>query len=159
MSEAETIHPAIAIVLAVLVVGGVLVAIYVRLFVIKPRLQRIQVGLVDKYVEQQDSGDLDGAYEVWTTDAYKKEFPIDAYRKQHAQRKEEHGNRTGHEMIREYSPIFEHREGASYQLQYRMTFEDSYEIMAFEIVATDDGYRIARSHTQARPEHLVAAAW
>ena len=144
--------------IAVLLVGAIGTVIYLRVAHIAPNLKQIQQECIDVYVSLQDQGSIDEAYTGLTTEAFQKRYSLEEVTAANNERTRNLGRRVFHEMVKERSPLYEY-EGASYQLHYRMQYENGSELMAFEVVPTDTGYRINATHTEVRPGHLQAAPW
>ncbi len=148
----------LGVLITVIILSALGSVIYLRVAVIKPALECIQTELITPYIQLQDQGNIEVAYQRYTSDNYRKEHSLEDIREWHNKVNSELGQRLSFEMVREHSPLLESK-GSSYQLHYRMQYEEGNELMAFEIVPTEDGYKIDRAHTQGQSGGLKPSPW
>lgn len=80
MTKSEVPHPILAIVVAVLLFGGVGYGIYYHSTEGKEQSREVEQELFEPYFRAIEAGKIDEAWERYTTPHYKETFSIDAYR-------------------------------------------------------------------------------
>lgn len=80
MIESDVPHPIIAIVVAVLLLGGVGYGIYYHLTKVPKQRREVEQALFAPYVQAIRDGRIDEAWERYTTPRYKEQFPLEVYR-------------------------------------------------------------------------------
>src|SRR5438477_299578 len=143
-TDVQVQHPIIAIIVALAIVGGIGYGIYYH-FVISPRTgAAVEEKLLAPYFALIGEGKLDEAWQRYTSDRYKKNWPLEKFRDFHRQSLAERGAVTRRNLFaaqRQYtayqvavSEKNSNPSGKWISVRYQLTFERGFELIQYQVV-------------------------
>ena len=160
MAGSSVPHPIAAIVVALLMVGGIGYGIFHALVEAPKHDERLEQTLFEPYFKALSDGRIDEAWQRYTTPRYKQVFPSESYR-QHWQRVfSQSGPIVGRELFvaNEVNEPAGQRKYTS--VKYQLTFNHDYAQVVYEVVSDAQGnphidwagrHQPASSYTAAEP--------
>jgi len=145
--------------LVLIVLGGFFTAIYMRLFVMEPRIKKIKNGLITPYLELVRKEEFKQAYNQYTSKIYQTRISFDEYLRFYKEEELKYGHLQSFEFTKDSSPFTENRESDLYQIVVRLQFEKDWESAVFEVKKQNGSYQINGSYTENQDDSLTASSW
>jgi hypothetical protein len=139
MAGSTAPHPIAAVVVAVLMLGGIGYGVFRGLVEAPKNDARLEQALFEPYFKALSEGHIDEAWQRYTTPRYKQLFPIESYRKHWQQT----FSQSGHIAKRSLFAANEAYEPASQRkytsVKYQLTFDHDYVQAVYEVVPDAQG--------------------
>lgn len=160
MAGSSVPHPIAAIVVALLILGGIGYGIFHGLGEAPKNEERLEQALFEPYFKSLSEGHVDEAWQRYTTPRYKQRFPIENYRK-HWQRAFSQSGRIVKRNLFVANAVNEPATQRKYtSVKYQLTFDHDYVQAVYEVIPDAPGnpqidwagrHQPASSYTAAEP--------
>jgi hypothetical protein len=139
MSSSSVPHPIVAIIVAIVIAGGIGYGIYYHVVKAPKNRALDEQALFDPYFAALSEGQINAAWEKFTTPRYKELFPIDRYRAHWEQVFSKRGKITKR-VLAVANDAYEATTKRKYEsVKYQLTFEHDYVQAVYEVVPGTDG--------------------
>ena len=149
----------LGIAISLLVVAAVILAVWSRVAVIKPRLALLRESLLEPYLKLQMAGDFSAAWESSTDAEYRQRFSRDEYLAFHQETQASHGSLERYSFIKDSSPFNQASASARYQIYMDLYFEKGHEIAVYEIKWTEGGYLLTGAFGGGAADRMKPTPW
>ena len=139
MSSSSVPHPIAAILVAIAIAGGIGYGIYYHLFKAPKNRARDEQALFAPYFTALSEGQIDAAWERFTTPRYKARFPLDRYR-QHWEQVFAKRGRITERVLAVANDAYEVVTKRTYEsVSYKLTFEHDYVLAIYQVIPDAEG--------------------
>lgn len=150
----DKLKPLIGILAGVLLLSVTIAAVFMRVQVVGPRVDKLCKEVLEPYLALQATGEFRSAYDQFTTADYQKQFPFEEVLGFHQELLAKNGKVTGKEFVRDSAPFFEEEGESIYQVSYRVLYEKGAVRVIFELVPLQGSYRIVSTNVEVAPGSL-----
>lgn len=139
MASSSVQHPVAAIIVAIVIAGGIGYGIYYHLVKAPKNRAQDEAALFAPYFAALSEGQLKSAWDRYTTPRYKELFPFERYR-QHWEQVFSKRGRITKRVIATANDAYEATTKRKYEsVKYQLTFEHDYVQAVYQVVPGDDG--------------------